>query len=54
MCALQCAKGFLQAALKAETAVVVQESGDEETAAKKFCKSAFDSGNKTTRNTRYS
>lgn len=50
----QCAKGFLQAALKAETALVKQESGDGETNAKKFCKSATDSGNKTTKSTRYS
>ncbi|XP_047467138.1 serine/threonine-protein kinase ATR [Mugil cephalus] len=39
----ECAEGFLQAALKAETDLVVQESGDGETAAKKACKS----GNKT-------
>uniref|UniRef100_A0A8C4H2C7 Serine/threonine-protein kinase ATR n=1 Tax=Dicentrarchus labrax TaxID=13489 RepID=A0A8C4H2C7_DICLA len=36
----ECAEGFLQAALKAETATVVQKSGDGETAAKKSCKSA--------------
>ncbi|XP_034530392.1 serine/threonine-protein kinase ATR [Notolabrus celidotus] len=36
----ECAEGFLQAALKAETALVVQELEDEETAAKKSCKSA--------------
>ncbi|KAM6969300.1 serine/threonine-protein kinase ATR [Tautogolabrus adspersus] len=35
----ECAKGFLQAALKAETALVMQKSEDRETAAKKSCKS---------------
>lgn len=53
-CVLQCVQGFLQAALKAETAAVMQESADGETAAKKFCQSATDSGNKTTKSTRYS
>uniref|UniRef100_UPI0037E75C66 serine/threonine-protein kinase ATR n=1 Tax=Semicossyphus pulcher TaxID=241346 RepID=UPI0037E75C66 len=35
----ECAEGFLQAALKAETALVMQKSEDGETAAKKSCKS---------------
>ncbi|XP_041809950.1 serine/threonine-protein kinase ATR [Chelmon rostratus] len=45
----ECAEGFLQAALKAETATVVQKSGDGETAAKKPCKSATKSVSKTTK-----
>ncbi|XP_032356106.1 serine/threonine-protein kinase ATR [Etheostoma spectabile] len=36
----ECAEGFLQAALKAESAMVMQKSVDGETAAKKACKSA--------------
>ncbi|TKS86882.1 Serine/threonine-protein kinase atr [Collichthys lucidus] len=43
----ECAEGFLQAALKAETAAVIQKSGDGETAAKKSCKSATNSASKT-------
>lgn len=46
---LQCAEGFLQAALKAETAAVMSKSKDGETAAKKSCKSATRSINKTTK-----
>lgn len=46
---LQCAEGFLQAALKAEAAMVMQKSGDGETAAKKSCKSAINSVSKTTK-----
>ncbi|XP_067335525.1 serine/threonine-protein kinase ATR isoform X2 [Channa argus] len=46
----ECAEGFLQAALKAETCMVVQESGDGETAAKKFCKANIGSVKKTTKN----
>lgn len=38
-CALQCAEGFLQAALKADSARVMQESRDGETPAKKSCNS---------------
>ncbi|XP_071354256.1 serine/threonine-protein kinase ATR [Trachinotus anak] len=45
----ECAEGFLQAALKAETAMVMQEAGDGETAAKKSCKSASSSVSKTTK-----
>lgn len=48
-CVLQCAEGFLQAALKAETAMVMQQSGDGETAPKKSCKSATNSVGKTTK-----
>lgn len=48
-CVSQCAEGFLQAALKAETATVMQKSGDGETAAKKSCKSATKSVSKTTK-----
>ncbi|XP_056250377.1 serine/threonine-protein kinase ATR [Seriola aureovittata] len=36
----ECAEGFLQAALKAETTTVMKEAEDGETAAKKSCKSA--------------
>ncbi|XP_074547648.1 serine/threonine-protein kinase ATR [Halichoeres trimaculatus] len=36
----ECAEGFLQAALRAEAALVMQKSEDGETAAKKSCKSA--------------
>ncbi|XP_054597718.2 serine/threonine-protein kinase ATR isoform X1 [Nothobranchius furzeri] len=36
----ECAEGFLQAALKSETATVMQESGDGESSAKKSRKSA--------------
>ncbi|XP_041828514.1 serine/threonine-protein kinase ATR isoform X3 [Melanotaenia boesemani] len=43
------AEGFLQAALKAETAMAILESGDEETPAKKSCKSASSSVGKTTK-----
>nr|XP_046268909.1 serine/threonine-protein kinase ATR [Scatophagus argus] len=39
----ECAEGFLQAALKAEAAEVMQKSRDGETAAKKSCKSAISS-----------
>eukprot|EP00064_Thunnus_orientalis_P014791 superscaffoldBa00002629_g14838 len=39
----ECAEGFLQAALKAETAIVMQELGDGETVAKKSRKSATNS-----------
>lgn len=46
-CVLQCAEGFLQAALKADTAMVMQQLGDGETAAKKSCKSATNSVSKT-------
>ncbi|KAF3845218.1 hypothetical protein F7725_008381, partial [Dissostichus mawsoni] len=46
---LQCAEGFLKVALKAEAAVVVQKTGDGETAAKKSCKSATKSMSKTTK-----
>lgn len=46
---LQCAEGFLRAALKAETAAVMSKSRDGETAAKKSCKSATRSVNKTTK-----
>ncbi|XP_044022250.1 serine/threonine-protein kinase ATR [Siniperca chuatsi] len=45
----ECAEGFLRAALKAETAMVMQKSGDGETAAKKSCKSATNSVSKTTK-----
>ncbi|GLD47879.1 serine/threonine-protein kinase ATR [Lates japonicus] len=45
----ECAEGFLQAALKAETAMVMQQSGDGETAPKKSCKSATNSVGKTTK-----
>lgn len=34
----QCTGGFLQAALKAETAAVMRKLSDGETAAKKLCK----------------
>ncbi|XP_042356809.1 serine/threonine-protein kinase ATR [Plectropomus leopardus] len=40
----ECAEGFLGAALRAQTAVVMQKSGDGETAAKKSCKSVTKSG----------
>ncbi|XP_027130563.1 serine/threonine-protein kinase ATR [Larimichthys crocea] len=43
----ECAEGFLRAALKSETAAVIQKSGDGETAAKKSCKSASNSASKT-------
>ncbi|XP_035466143.2 serine/threonine-protein kinase ATR [Scophthalmus maximus] len=43
----ECAEGFLQAALKAETAMVMQKSADGESAAKKSCKSATSSIRKT-------
>ncbi|XP_014835118.1 PREDICTED: serine/threonine-protein kinase ATR isoform X1 [Poecilia mexicana] len=36
----ECAEGFLQAALKAEKAAVMQKAGDGETPAKRSCKSA--------------
>ncbi|KAK5917220.1 hypothetical protein CgunFtcFv8_012127 [Champsocephalus gunnari] len=45
----ECAEGFLKVALKAEAAVVVQKTGDGETAAKKSCKSATKSTSKTTK-----
>nr|XP_020472290.1 serine/threonine-protein kinase ATR isoform X1 [Monopterus albus] len=45
----ECAEGFLQAALKAETAMVMQESRDGEPAAKILCKSPTDSVSKTTK-----
>ncbi|MEQ2162598.1 hypothetical protein GOODEAATRI_021412 [Goodea atripinnis] len=37
----KCAEGFLQAALKAEKATVMQKSGDGETPAKRSCKSGI-------------
>ncbi|XP_012731184.2 serine/threonine-protein kinase ATR [Fundulus heteroclitus] len=37
----ECAEGFLQAALKAEKAVVMQKSGDGETPAKRSCRSGI-------------
>ncbi|XP_016893203.1 serine/threonine-protein kinase ATR isoform X2 [Cynoglossus semilaevis] len=43
----ECAEGFLRAALKAETDVVMQKSIDGESVAKKTCKSATSSHNKT-------
>ncbi|XP_029349910.1 serine/threonine-protein kinase ATR [Echeneis naucrates] len=43
----ECAEGFLKAALKAETAMVLQEAGDGQIAAKKTCKSSSSSVNKT-------
>lgn len=46
-CVLQCAEGFLRAALKAETAALVQEAGDGKPAAKKSCKSASSKISKT-------
>ncbi|XP_068194787.1 serine/threonine-protein kinase ATR [Antennarius striatus] len=39
----ECAKGFLAAALKAETAAALQKPGDGETPAKKFCRSSSSS-----------
>ncbi|XP_062295726.1 serine/threonine-protein kinase ATR [Scomber scombrus] len=45
----ECAEGFLQAALKADTAVVTQELEDGETVAKKSCKSATSSVSKITK-----
>ncbi|XP_031703455.1 serine/threonine-protein kinase ATR [Anarrhichthys ocellatus] len=45
----ECAEGFLRAALKAETAAVMQKSRDGETAAKKSCQSATKSVGKTTK-----
>ncbi|CAB1433197.1 unnamed protein product [Pleuronectes platessa] len=45
----ECAEGFLRAALKAETALVMQKSGDGESAAKKSCKSAISSVGKPTK-----
>ncbi|XP_044230797.1 serine/threonine-protein kinase ATR [Thunnus albacares] len=45
----ECAEGFLQAALKAETAIVMQELGDGETVAKKSRKSATNSVSKITK-----
>ncbi|KAM9341615.1 serine/threonine-protein kinase ATR [Symphorus nematophorus] len=45
----ECAEGFLQAALKAETATVIQKSEDGETAAKKSCKSTSNPVSKTTK-----
>ncbi|XP_037833578.1 serine/threonine-protein kinase ATR [Kryptolebias marmoratus] len=44
----ECAEGFLQAALKAETVRVMQESGDGETPAKNSCKSSISLDFKTT------
>lgn len=49
LCALQCAEGFLQAALKAEKATVMQKTGDGETPAKRSCKSANRLVTKTTK-----
>lgn len=46
-CVLQCAEGFLRAALKAEAAVLMQEAGDGKPAAKKSCKSASSKTSKT-------
>ncbi|KAM6912554.1 serine/threonine-protein kinase ATR isoform 1-T1 [Xenentodon cancila] len=43
----ECAEGFLQAALKAQTEMVTQESGDGETPAKRSCKSAASKTAKT-------
>ncbi|KAL7381001.1 hypothetical protein ABVT39_026873 [Epinephelus coioides] len=43
----ECAEGFLRAALKAETAMVMKKSGDGETAAKKLCKSVTKAVSKT-------
>ncbi|XP_045917946.1 serine/threonine-protein kinase ATR isoform X1 [Micropterus dolomieu] len=45
----ECAEGFFRAALRAETATVMQKSGDRATAAKKSCKSATNSLSKTTK-----
>ncbi|KAM9708676.1 serine/threonine-protein kinase ATR isoform 1-T1 [Menidia menidia] len=45
----QCAEGFLQAALKAETAMVIQRSGDGETPSKKSRKPTTTSATKTTK-----
>ncbi|KAM9842902.1 serine/threonine-protein kinase ATR [Aulostomus maculatus] len=45
----ECVEGFLQAALKAETAMVLQELENGETAAKKSCKSGANSIRKTTK-----
>ncbi|KAM7403386.1 hypothetical protein PAMA_004031 [Pampus argenteus] len=45
----ECAEGFLQAALKAETSMVMQELEDGETVAKKSCKSATNSVSKITK-----
>ncbi|KAM7376136.1 hypothetical protein PAMP_005881 [Pampus punctatissimus] len=45
----ECAEGFLQAALKAETSRVMQELEDGETVAKKSCKSATNSVSKITK-----
>ncbi|KAM8736458.1 serine/threonine-protein kinase ATR isoform 1-T1 [Acanthopagrus schlegelii] len=45
----ECAEGFLKAALKAETAAVMQKSGDGEAPAKKSCKSATNSDSRTSR-----
>lgn len=46
-CCSQCAEGFLRAALKAETALVLQECNDGATPVKKSCKSATSSVSKT-------
>ncbi|XP_033469705.1 serine/threonine-protein kinase ATR [Epinephelus lanceolatus] len=43
----ECAEGFLRAALKAETAMVMKKSGDGETAAKKLCKPVTKAVSKT-------
>ncbi|XP_049917731.1 serine/threonine-protein kinase ATR [Epinephelus moara] len=43
----ECAEGFLRAALKAETAMMMKKSGDGETAAKKLCKSVTKAVSKT-------
>ncbi|XP_029982322.1 serine/threonine-protein kinase ATR [Sphaeramia orbicularis] len=45
----ECAEGFLQVALKAETAVVIQEKIDGATPAKKSCKSAAKTVKKVTK-----
>lgn len=47
----QCAEGFLQAALKAETAAAMQKLRDGEVAAKKLCKNSTGSGSKTSKTT---
>lgn len=47
----QCAEGFLQAVLKAETATAVQKLSDGEMAAKKLRKNPTSSGSKTSKKT---
>lgn len=42
-CVFKCAEGFLKAALKADTAVVMKEPKDGEPAAKKICKTVTNS-----------